>query len=1133
MAESVKAQYELLLDRAERDYRAFISFLDRQGANVGSKLGNNIGDGVDRGVTRSQASFSRLGRIIDSTIGNALGNLVFSGINTLTNTLTSSIGGAINAGIESERSQIQLEVIAPRVGVTDLDALNQEVDAVATDLRLSTTTVQNALTDIFQAFEGTELEGDIGSAVDLLRRFNNEAITGRSAGVGLNTAITNLAFAYKTQNSALGNASGISENFSDIQKEGLAILQEQGQLLGLTVGQLNSAQKAQAQYAGIIDLTNKTAGSSDLINQSLAGTINLITANFERAQQTIGQKFNPVLQSALTPVAELSFLLTDLASSADFQPLVDGIQGFGNSLSEIDFRAVFDTIVGAFQELDATFRPSITSLVDSIGNLFQALAENPAVQQRVDDFLNLGNQILDLAQAVLPVAIQGLADFFNTIAENEAVLTAFVIGISSVSASLATLKIIGVLTGIVSAVGSVLAILGTAVPVVSLIISQIIAGGGVLASIVQGLSLVGITVKASTVALALLSGGIAVLVGVAVGLFLAWQTNFLGIQDITRSVIDFVINTFNDVVTFLGEFGANTLSNLQTQWGSIVDFFNTSLQNIQTFFVDTFNGIRDFINTAISEITTAFEAGPEGWRDLFFRALNGLGEIVTNVFVSVGGFFSEQIANITNIITTGFNSFTEIVTNALIGVFNAVVTYLGFVQDFWQNTFNGVRDFLQNVLDTIITLVAGFFLLLVAPFRDDTSVEEAWALTTGKLGRIWGETIDGIIAVAQSLFGGIFQAFTSVFNFIGEFITNFQNAFDGFLNSATQAIISFGINAVLFFGQAFLNVQSTVNQITNNILNGVGEFIQNTINFFASLPDRIQNFFNQLLNFTITFSSNLIREGIKLGSEFVNNIIRFIQELPGRVQNFFSQLLTNSVTFSIQFANNAREAGIQFIDNVSNFLRNLPGNVQRFLSDTIANARQFATDFANQARQSASDFISAIQNGLSGLRDTVFTTVSNAFDTLRNINLFQIGVDIVNGLINGIRQTIANVGGVLTSGLNSAVDAAKNFLRSDSPSKLFEDIGIDTVQGYINGLDNLAPKASEAILNPLEFSVDNLPEVTISDVPSPSFASTNGNTNGIINNNTTNNTNTSTNNNINYGNNFALFDLNQFAYDIQ
>ena len=72
--------------------------------------------------------------------------------------------------------------------------------------------------------------------------------------------------------------------------------------------------------------------------------------------------------------------------------------------------------------------------------------------------------------------------------------------------------------------------------------------------------------------------------------------------------------------------------------------------------------------------------------------------------------------------------------------------------------------------------------------------------------------------------------------------------------------------------------------------------------------------------------------------------------------------------------------------------------------------------------------------------------------------LVDAGVQIVNGLINGITSTIDGAATALMDGIGGAVEGVLGFLNIGSPSKLFDWIGRMSMEGLTNGLNSGIPQ---------------------------------------------------------------------------
>ncbi|MDQ0270719.1 phage tail tape measure protein [Cytobacillus purgationiresistens] len=74
---------------------------------------------------------------------------------------------------------------------------------------------------------------------------------------------------------------------------------------------------------------------------------------------------------------------------------------------------------------------------------------------------------------------------------------------------------------------------------------------------------------------------------------------------------------------------------------------------------------------------------------------------------------------------------------------------------------------------------------------------------------------------------------------------------------------------------------------------------------------------------------------------------------------------------------------------------------------------------------------------------------------IKEVDLKQIGADMIRGLISGMGSMLKSVKEKATEIANAAAEATKSFLRIKSPSRLFKQFGVHTGEGFIIGLDSM------------------------------------------------------------------------------
>ena len=117
-------------------------------------------------------------------------------------------------------------------------------------------------------------------------------------------------------------------------------------------------------------------------------------------------------------------------------------------------------------------------------------------------------------------------------------------------------------------------------------------------------------------------------------------------------------------------------------------------------------------------------------------------------------------------------------------------------------------------------------------------------------------------------------------------------------------------------------------------------------------------------------------------------------------------------------------------------------------------------------------------------------------DSLKEVDLLQVGKDLIQGLINGIKSMLGSVKDAVKNVAKGAVNAVKGFLGINSPSTLMIEQGEYTGEGFalgIKGMTGEVEKAAVGISAPVAPAVNKY-------TPTGSGASTTNNSRSVVNN---------------------------------
>lgn len=655
MAQDLTYELQLKIDSVNKTLsqlssvlKSFENTTESIGKNAGSKLGNGITSGLD-GIG------ARISRIFDFTIGNVLANQ----LQNVTSSITNFVSGSIDEFENYKKAVTTLEIVSPKFGISAEKAKQTATD-LSKELKLGLGTTAESLQNLFKS--GLNLE----QSTDLLKRFKNEAITGKSANISLEDAVKNLSFAYQTQNSAIGNLSGISENFSNIQENGLKTLQKQGQLLGKTVGKLNDAEKAQAQYAGIIELTNLTLGSSEKFLGSYTDNQNILNNSLKEGQRILGEKITPFINDLIISLIPLVEQLKTTIATTDFTPVFEALTTFGNEVKNLfDFIRNNETVL-------TVLRNSLISLAVILGSLALInIATTLTIPASIiGGIVALNTAFISLRDNVgtLPTVFQPVIDvFFNFIDylnQGNILITFFIQIWNTLSSAFTTaLPFIGLII-------AQLGFLAIQIAVNSQYIFtqlypaflQIVTAIG---NVIEALSpLINLLIQVSGVILNVLLGAFnlafPIIVGIITQTARAFATIFSGIINVLSGVINFITGVF--VGIFTGNFSkiqqgaSQLLQGLGQIFGGLFDLLTApvrgALDGVRNLFTSfnlfqigvnliqgLINGVKSMTSSLINSVTGAINGAIDGAKKIL--GINS----PSKVFMEFGKFTGQGFVN--------------------------------------------------------------------------------------------------------------------------------------------------------------------------------------------------------------------------------------------------------------------------------------------------------------------------------------------------------------------------------------------------------------------------------------------------------------------------------------------------------
>jgi len=234
------------------------------------------------------------------------------------------------------------------------------------------------------------------------------------------------------------------------------------------------------------------------------------------------------------------------------------------------------------------------------------------------------------------------------------------------------------------------------------------------------------------------------------------------------------------------------------------------------------------------------------------------------------------------------------------------------------------------------------------------------------------------------------------------------------------------------WGQQML---SNASMAMSNMLSQVNSIIQ-------ELPGKIWTHLVNAVNKVIAWGQQMVSNASTAASNMLSKVSGIIQELPGKIWTHLVNTVNKVVAWGQQMVSNASTAASNMLSKVSSTLQQLPGKVWDYLSQAAQKVVTWGTQLAQKGATAATQLFNSIVNGLSSLPS----------------KMAEIGGNIVSGIWNGISSGWNWLTNKVSNLANSLLDAAKDALGINSPSKEFADeVGRWIMPGVGKGLDKSMP----------------------------------------------------------------------------
>lgn len=460
--------------------------------------------------------------------------------------------------------------------------------------------------------------------------------------------------------------------------------------------------------------------------------------------------------------------------------------------------------------------------------------------------------------------------------------------------------------------------------------------------------------------------------------------------------------------------------------------WNTS-EDFRNFWIGLWEGIKKAVGAAVDWIISAWE----GMKEFFSNTWNGLVDGTKNAVNSVKQawsdtkqWFADLWTGIKDTAADMWDGVKQAFSDAVDGV---VSTWQG-VKQWFADLWKGIKSTISSIVDSIKDAIMSRFGVLIYGIRNAFIHMKLFLSTLWEnLGKIAGQMFEilkniilaPVLFVTSMISGGWEEAknnMIAVWNNILEAGANIwssiQAIFDSFLLNTKMAFLNVwtGIKAALSY------IWTTISETAVNVFNGI-------VAYFVETWQNIKQ--------TAIDSWESTKTAV---AETWQNMKQGAIDLWNSVKQYFVDLWQSTKENAINTWKSIKQGVADAWENTK---------------DAVVNT---AKNIVKGAAQAWEDLKTGVSNAVE--------SVKNTFDKIRQIDLLQIGKDIINGLINGITSKIEDVKNAVKDIAGSITGKIKDILNIHSPSRVMAQLGVFTSQGLAEGMLDGAryvDKASETL----------------------------------------------------------------------
>lgn len=432
-----------------------------------------------------------------------------------------------------------------------------------------------------------------------------------------------------------------------------------------------------------------------------------------------------------------------------------------------------------------------------------------------------------------------------------------------------------------------------------------------------------------------------------------------------------------------------------------------------------------------------------------------------------------------SVVKVGMNILDNIkkpLTDAMSFAADAIGNLANIVGPALSGAFNVGGSLLQPLIKAFQTAAPFFSTFKATVMSVGSQIETSFTPVIQTLSTALGQVVNTVMPPMMQFLSSLTGALGGVVAAVAPIINQLIGVLLPVLAQIHESVLSMMTPIITMIGQAAAELAPLISQIISTlmpVIQQIGGIINDVVLpaisqilvAIGQLLPPIMNLIDVVLPIIMSLVQTMTPIIVNAASIILSTVGPVISGIVAAIQGVI-QTLQGVIDFVIGvFTGNWQMAwsGIQNIfGGIWNAIRGVFTAVWEGIKGAISAGLAYISGLWNSIWSSVSSFVSsawegiksAVSNGINGMMSFVTGIPGKIKDVFSSAGdwLLNAGKDIINGLVNGIKNAIGGAINAVKNVAGNVVDAAKNFFKIGSPSKVFFGFGRYIDEGLANGI---------------------------------------------------------------------------------